>query len=132
MVEIRKKALKRFILFSVVILSVKIINNWYATTTINWTYLKYNNKLYVLCEPGNAAIVNEAKPTLKKIGEVEREIPIFFTPTHNKVSNGLPKGTEVYTSENWEIIIKFKGMLYPLQDTTQKDTNWGNGIYYFI
>lgn len=78
MVEIRKKALKRFILFSVVILSVKIINNWYATTTINWTYLKYNNKLYVLCEPGNAAIVNEAKPTLKKIGEVEREIPIFL------------------------------------------------------
>jgi hypothetical protein len=57
------------------------------------------------------------------------KIPIIFKPRFNNVSNGLPNGTEIYTSgkpDEFEVTIKFKGKYYPMENTAN-DSQWGNG-----
>jgi len=62
-----------------------------------------------------------------KLETVKREIFAFFKPRSNNVSNGLKKGTEIYSSDVGEVLIKFKGEFHPLEDTAKAD-GWGNGM----
>ncbi len=122
-----KKKIYLFILISVIIIC---IISWYNTAEIKWAYLKYNNKLYVLNSVDESS--NPSTGTkLTKVGTTEKEISILSVPKSNNVSNGLPKGTEIYitdrtTSEN-EVVIKFRDRFYALIDT-DKAENWGNGM----
>jgi len=108
------------------IVAGEIINRCIPSGTA-WTYLRYDDKLYVLCSP---EIINQEHlkmNKLTKVGTVKKEIFALSKPKSNNVSNGLKKGTEIYTSDKGEVIIKFKDEFHPLEDTATTD-GWGNGM----
>ncbi|MGE5629162.1 MAG: hypothetical protein ACM3X7_13820 [Solirubrobacterales bacterium] len=83
----------------------------------NWTFLKYNNNLYVLNTP--IPVEESEVCNLIKVGKVEKEIPRIFNPEYNNVSNGLPEGTDIYINNRTfystlNVVIKYKDKFYEL------------------
>lgn len=100
--------------------------NRFIPSDLCWTYLRYNNKLYVICSPA-AADPQELKGIrLTKAGTVRKEILFFLKPKANGVSNGIKRGTEIFTSNSGRVAVKFKNKYYILEDTAEAD-GWGNG-----
>lgn len=122
--------LKDLIVAIVVILLIyeisPIIINRFIPSDLCWTYLRYNNKLYVICTPV-AANPQELKGIkLTKASTVRKEILFFLKPKANGVSNGIKRGTEIFTSSSGRVVVKFKNKYYFLEDTAEAD-GWGNG-----
>ena len=115
------------IVIAIICVIVGNIVNRYIPSRTAWTYLKYDNKLYVLCSPEILTQEQLKSIKLTKVGTVKREIFAFFKPRSNNVSNGFKKGTEIYSSDVGEVLIKFKGEFHSLEDTATAD-GWGNGI----
>ena len=125
-----KKDVKETVITIAIIVLIAIvighITNRFIPSGTSWTYLKYDNKLYVLCSPEVINPEQLKRIKLTKVGTVKKEIFALFKPKSNNVSNGLKKGTEIYTSDRGEIIIKFKDQFHHLEDTAAAD-GWGNG-----
>ncbi len=118
------------VIVKIIVISIITLGiiKWYKTAEINWTYLKYNNNLYAL--DTYKAIEEPLDETkLSRLGQVDKEVPIFIKP--NNVSNGLPRGTEIYTliktSDKYEVIVKFKNKFYTLVNIEHVE-GWGNGV----
>lgn len=122
--------LKDLIVAIVVILLIyeisPMIVNRFIPSELCFTYLRYNNKLYVICSPA-AANPQELKGIrLIKAGTVRKEILFFLKPKTNGESNGIKRGTEIFTSSSGRVAVKFKNKYYLLEDTTAAD-GFGNG-----
>ena len=123
--DVKETVFAIIIIALICIVAGKIINRCIPSGVV-WTYLKYDNTLYVLCSPVvDPEQVKEVKKT--KIGTVKKEIFVFLKPKSNNESNGFRKGTEIYTSDTGQVIIKFKDEFYPLENTATAD-GWGNGV----
>lgn len=106
------------IVVTIVILTVFIKSN-------GWTYVKYNNELYITNTSGMQDVSDIIS---EKVGQVEIKVSSFLKPIINNSSNGFTKGSEIYKSkiEN-TILIKYNGKFF--QGVNVKETeNWGNGI----
>ena len=79
-----------------------MIVNRFVPSDMCFTYLRDNNKLYVLCSPvGNPEELKGVR--LTKAGTVRKEILFFLKPKANGVSNGIKRGTEIFTSSKGKI-----------------------------
>ena len=96
-----------------------------------WTYLKYNNILYVLNVESPEDDEKRIK-NLELIGNVSKKIPKYFEPIENNTSNGIPKGIEIF-KDKYEypdysgIYILVNDKYYHLSNTETAE-GWGNGI----
>lgn len=124
--------LKDLIVAIVVILLIyeisPMIINRFIPSDLCFTYLRYNNKLYVIMSSvGNPPELKGIR--LTKVGTVRKEILFFLKPKANGVSNGLKRGTEIFTSSRGKVIIKFKNKYYFLEDAEFDGGGGGIPVY---
>ncbi|ADL49806.1 hypothetical protein [Clostridium cellulovorans] len=112
----------KFIITSIfIIIAIDILSR---TATLNWSYLKVNDELYVLCTYNIQNLDETDKFT--KIGTIESKTNIFIKPIFNYSSNSFRKGSEVYKTDDNQIAVKQNNKFYVLSSTQSE--GWGNGI----
>lgn len=77
------------IVVTIVILTVFIKSN-------GWTYVKYNNELYITNTSGMQDVSDIIS---EKVGQVEIKVSSFLKPIINNSSNGFTKGSEIYKAK---------------------------------
>lgn len=95
-----------------------------------WTYIKYNNALYVLnmdSPEDNEEIIKN----FELVGTVNKKIPKYFEPIDNNTSNGIPKDVQIFKGNKIgdfsNIYILVNNKYYPLSNIETAE-GWGNGI----
>ena len=119
----------------IIILAVIIIGlfSFYKITglsesSMGWTYVKFENKLYVINTDYKIPKDDYNKYIGDKLGTINNKVPNYFKPASNSSSNGFPVGTELYRDiSNDGLIVKFNNNFYSLCDTSTAE-GWGNGI----
>lgn len=95
-----------------------------------WTYIKYNNALYVLnmdSPEDNEEIIKN----FELVGTVNKKIPKYFEPIDNNTSNGIPEDVQIFKDNKIgdfsNIYILVNNKYYPLSNIETAE-GWGNGI----
>lgn len=95
-----------------------------------WTYIKYNNALYVLnmdSPEDNEEIIKN----FELVGTVNKKIPKYFEPIDNNTSNGIPEDVQIFRGNKIgdfsNIYILVNNKYYPLSNIETAE-GWGNGI----
>lgn len=95
-----------------------------------WTYIKYNNALYVLnmdSPEDNEEIIKN----FELVGTVNKKIPKYFEPIDNNTSNGIPEDVQIFKDNKIgdfsNIYILVDNKYYPLSNIETAE-GWGNGI----
>lgn len=123
MIKNKKKLILSLIFFIILISLTIYVNKFNAN---GWTYLKYNNILYVLNI--DTPIAYEETKELNKVSVIKKNTLPFLKPNRNNTSNGIPKGIEIYSSsQNDDIYILSNKKFYKLDNISTSD-DWGNGI----
>lgn len=124
-----KKIIASFILILVLVIGLVGIKYSKYNKSYGWTYLKYNDTLYVL-NLDSPEDKEEKINNLEFVGVVKKKIPKLFEPIANNSSNGIPKGVKFFKDKNSvdnNIYILVKGKYYPLSNIETAE-GWGNGI----
>lgn len=116
---VNKKKILKFIIAVILVLAVM-----YQFVDLNYTYIRLDDKLYVLTHQMMESEVKDKN--LTEVGSVEKKIPLIFSPKKDNVSNGVSKGTKIYRIDQDSVMIKYKGKNYCLTD--KKETNLVNGM----
>lgn len=107
-----------FLLFSVLFL--------YKNFGEYFTYVKYNDTVYVLCSVDTSSEIDPLLSPQKF--SITSNCFFFETPKENLQSNRLKKGTEIYAIDDiGYIFVKHNNLYYKLDNTTTTDS-WGNGM----
>ena len=126
-----KKFIFLFISASIIIFVSLFFKYYKYNRSDGWTYLKYNNILYVL-NMDSPEDDEEIIKNLELVGTVSKKIPKYFEPIENNTSNGIPKGIEIF-KDKYEypdysgIYILVNDKYYHLSNTETAE-GWGNGI----
>ena len=126
-----KKIIFLFVSASIIIFISLFFKYYKYNKSDGWTYLKYNNILYVLNVESPEDDEKRIK-NLELIGNVSKKIPKYFEPIENNTSNGIPKGIEIFKEKYENTVPSAIYILvnsdYYILDNTETADGWGNGI----